>query len=487
MVARPLVKGDDNDRLRRGEQLRDPEDGAGTPVGDSSWPAPPAPAAYHGVAGRIVHALDPHTEADRVAVLVQLLAAFGNSVGRGPHYHVDGADHYAALFVVVVGQSGKGRKGTSWNHVRNLFRLADEDWTKNRIKSGLSSGEGLIHEVRDPYYKDEPIRENRQIVRYEKVLQDQGVTDKRLLVLEPELARVLQVATRDGNTLSATIRQAWDTGDLHVLTKNSPTSATDAYISIIGHITDTELLRTLSRTESANGFANRFLWVCARRSKELPEGGGFAGVDVSAFVRDLKGAIRFARQLGNSIVEKDVDARALWAKVYGPLTRGRPGLSGAILGRMEAQTMRLALVYALLDQCGQIKEVHLRAALALIEYVERSVLHVFGDTTGDDLTDDVLEELRAAAPRGLTRTDLRNRFQRNRSSEELSRALQTLRQLGLARQETARRARGEPGRPPEVWIATAAGEYAKDAEDALKTPNHGDSVVNGAIARPEIG
>ncbi|MBI4512277.1 MAG: hypothetical protein HY698_21770 [Deltaproteobacteria bacterium] len=42
------------------------------------------------------------------------------------------------------------------------------------------------------------------------VVVDPGVDDKRLLVIETEFARVLQVHTREGNTLSDIIRQAWD-------------------------------------------------------------------------------------------------------------------------------------------------------------------------------------------------------------------------------------------------------------------------------------
>ena len=56
---------------------------------------------------------------------------------------------------------------------------------------------------------------------------------------------------RDGNTLSVVIREAWDTGGLHTLTKNDPITATDAHISIIGHITIEELLRHLDETEQA--------------------------------------------------------------------------------------------------------------------------------------------------------------------------------------------------------------------------------------------
>ena len=91
--------------------------------------------------------------------------------------------------------------------------------------------------------------------------------------MESEFASVLRVAGRDGNTLSAILRDAWDRGRLQTMTKNNAAKATGAHVSLIGHVTADELRRELSSTEAGNGFANRFLWVCARRSKELPEGG----------------------------------------------------------------------------------------------------------------------------------------------------------------------------------------------------------------------
>src|SRR5829696_6504311 len=83
---------------------------------------------------------------------------------------------------------------------------------------------------------------------------------------------MLRVVERDGNTLAAIVRRAWDSGALATLTKNNPTTATGAHISIMGHITRDELLRYLSRTELASGFANRFLWIASKRGRLLPDG-----------------------------------------------------------------------------------------------------------------------------------------------------------------------------------------------------------------------
>ncbi len=415
----------------------------------SSRPVPPSPPdsdAFYGLAGEIVAAIDPHTEADRVAILIQTLVSFGNAVGRGPHFEVEASRHYPNLFATLVGETSKGRKGTSWGRVAALMGGADQQWSDTRVLSGLASGEGLIWAVRDSILGKDG---------------DEGVVDKRLMALEPEFARVLKVASRDGNTLSTTIREAFDSGKLRTLTKNSPAIATGAHISIVGHVTKDELLRSLGETEAANGFANRFLWCCVRRSKLLPEGGGT--LDASALVNGLSSALAFSRRLGDRRLERDEEARAIWRNVYPELSRDRAGLAGAILSRAEVQTMRLALVYALLDQSTSIGVPHMRAALALWEFCERSVAYIFGSSTGDRVADEILGLLRAS-PSGLTRTDISANFGRHMAAGRLAIALETLKangQVSMTREITT-------GRPAERWSYCERSEQSEKRSDEGK-------------------
>lgn len=117
-------------------------------------------AAFNGIAGDIVRTIEPHTEADPVALLVQILTVAGNVVGRLPYYQVKSDQHRANIFAVLVGDSSKGRKGTSLGRIRSIVKTADEKWCGDRIKTGLSSGEGFINEVRDPVEKYDPKRKS---------------------------------------------------------------------------------------------------------------------------------------------------------------------------------------------------------------------------------------------------------------------------------------------------------------------------------------
>jgi hypothetical protein len=413
--------------------------GDAAPFSESPWPAPPTADAFYGLAGRIVRAIGPQTEADPAALLLQALAAFGNAAGSKPHYFVEGARHPGKLFVGIVGTTSKGRKGTSWERIRELFAFTDKDWTQ-RIVSGLSSGEGLIWEIRDPIDKT---KNGRRTGAVGNTLVDEGVSDKRVLAVEPELASTLAAMARPGNTLSAVVRDAWDRTELRTLTKLSPARSTGAHVSVIGHVTRDELRRSLDRTELGNGFANRFLWVAAKRARVLPFGG--TPVDLWPLAAELREALRFARETEQ--VPWAADARPIWEAAYPVLSEGRLGILGAVTARAEAQVVRIALLYALLDRRREIGAAHLNAALAVWNYAFASARWVWGDALGDPTADELLTFLRADE-KGRTETEIRDYFGKHRSGV-VGRARQTLLEHGLV--SVASEPTG--GRPAQRWFA----------------------------------
>ena len=407
-----------------------------------------APEALHGVVGEIVRAIEPHSEVDPAAILLQTLVGLGNVIGRTAHFRVEADRHYLNLFCVVVGDTAKSRKGTSWGHVKGVLSAVEPSWADGSIKGGLASGEGLIWAVRDPIRETQPIKKGRRVEDYQEVLVDDGVNDKRLLIVEPEFGRVLQVCERESNTLSAVVREAWDTGVLRTMTKSKATAATGAHISIIGHVTRDELLRLLSDTQSANGFGNRFLWACVSRSKLLPEGGQFHEENINPLVDKLRTAVEFARSAGR--IERDGAARELWAQVYGSLSAGRHGLVGALTSRAEAQVMRLATLYAVLDCAPVVKTAHLTAALAVWRYCESSAEAIFGDAIGDPVADSILSALRSRGE--MARNDIVNLLGRHKSKQRIDSVRDSLTRRGFITCEEV----NTGGRRAEVWHAVTA-------------------------------
>jgi hypothetical protein len=412
---------------------------AGSTIGEDAWPVMP-PAAYRGLAGEFVSRVAPHTEADNVALHLTYLTSFGSAVGRQPYYQVGATQHFANLFVLATGRTSRARKGTAADQVLCVFRIADPDWAHDRIHSGMSTGEGMIMPIRDPVFG---------MRKGVEELIDPGVADKRLLLDEREFYQALSVMKREGNTLSRMVRDAWDCREvIGSLTKHSPTKATKPYVSIIGHITVAELRGYLDQTAMLNGFANRFLFACVRRSKLLPHGGALSDEVVAELGLKTLAAIEAARRIGR--VTMTPKAAHFWEEIYAVLSKDEDGLMGAVTARAEAQTIRLALIYALLDQSTQIDRVHLDAALAVWSYCEASARYIFGDLLGDPVADTILRALRTAGSAGMSRSDFINLFGRNVSAWKIDAALKRLLIGSKVRCETQKPA---IGRPREVWFA----------------------------------
>ena len=414
------------------------------------WPSLDADA-YYGIAGEIVRAIEPESESDPVAILIQLLVMFGNLIGRGPYYTVEGTSHHVNLFAVLVGSTSRGRKGTSEGRVRSILHEVDEEWLSENIKQGCVSGEGIIWNVRDEIWGVSK--------KGEEVLLDEGITDKRLLVVESEFAAVLRVCKRETNTLSPTLRSAWDSGSLRTLAKTCPAKATDAYISLIGHITQDELRRSLAACDSINGFANRFLWVAVRRSKLLPDGG--QDLDLSRYADRLDAIVQAARQVER--MRRDQAAAVLWRKTYVELaTDNSTGLLAAVTSRAEAQVLRLSMIYSLLDGTGTITQEHLQAALALWRYCQASARLIFGDASGDSLLDRVLNAIRQRP--GISRWELHSTICKHKSAGVLVEVLTQLRDSGKIRSEISTTG----GRSAETWFP--AGEREKREIREIRHP-----------------
>ena len=410
---------------------------------DGQWPKPMARAAFHGLAGAFIREAAPNTEADAAAMLVQFLTGFGSIIGRGAHFMVRRDRHGANLFALIVGTTSQGRKGVGFNEVAQLLRAADAEWGGNCIEPGLSSGEGLIERVRDANPADDD---------------DQGVTDKRLLIVETEFGRTLRVARREGSILSTVLRQVWDGGDLGILTRNAPLRATAPHVSLIGHITPSELRKYLTADDISCGLANRLLIACSRRSKYLADGG--TQWDWTAVLEGLREAVAFARQVEE--VRRGPAAAELWGKVYRTLADGSAGLLGEATARGAAMVVRLSMLFALLALSDVVRVEHLEAALAVWNYSERSMKFILGTATGEAGADRILAELRAREG-GMSRTEVSALFGRNKSSAEITRLLQVLAGAGLVR---CRRTPTK-GPPAETWFVSST-NYEIDETTPLR-------------------
>jgi len=390
----------------------------------TAWPETPADAAFHGVLGDIVRAVEPITEADPIGILGSLLAFTGACMGRHRTIY-QGTTQASNLFVVLVGDSSTGRKGTATGIARDVMDLAYPDW-KLLNTPGLGSGEGLVGHLKKLEAKEPP--------------------EHRALVIESEFGRLLTVMAREGSVLSPVMRDAWDGVPMGRFLAREQTLVLWHHVAMAGHITVAELSQKLTSTDAANGFGNRFLWLAVRRTKLVPFPQSPRDL-IAPYATALYKAIDQA-QTHAELKWNDL-ARDRWEALYAEAaTRRRVGLLGALLARAESQITRLALLYALLDRSIEVGAQHLAAAEAMWAYAERSVIHVFGESTGDRHAD----SLRRLLVDGPVDWDNARKELGLRLAADVEAAVKTLSDLGLATVVAVPKAGG--GRPRRVIRST---------------------------------
>lgn len=396
----------------------------------------PDPAVYQGWLGTTARALTRTSEADPVAVLVTLMAAFGVMAGPGPYSQISDDRHPALIWPLILGHTGAGRKGTSLGVGARLLKAADPQFYSENVTSGLSSGEGLIAAVAD---------------------EDDGPAGGKLrLVIETEYSVTMRRSSREGNTLSGVLRQAWEGDDLATLTRSS-LHATAPHIAILAHITPGEFRLCASGADMAGGTYNRFLPVYSERSQEIPDGEGAPDDLIAAHAATLRELAKQARDIRR--VSLTADARDVWAEVVYPALSGGGPTEGPVAqftARATPYARRAAMLYALADGESAVDVPHLEAAYALIGYSRATAAHVMGHGTGDARLDKLIVALDTAGAQGLTRSAISDLFSRKLNRAQLDDVLAKAEALpGVTRTQV----RGN-GRPTDVW-AMAGGEKSE--------------------------
>jgi hypothetical protein len=379
----------------------------------------PDSAALGGLAGDVVRALEPGTEADPAGMLLHFLAKFGAMVGDTAEFRIGSAHHPPALFVVLVGRSSHSRKGTTREEVDGILERVDDGWSAECEVGGFGSGEAFVeHAAEHP--------------------------GSPMFVVEVEMARVFATAGWDNSTVSTVLRKAFDYQRLEHRTRKTILRAPRTAVSLVGHITADELRdpgRGLRPVEIANGFGNRVLWAFVDRRKLVPRPRVPEPSLANDLIRRIGQALTAARGTGE--MTRDPEAEELWDELYARLQADETGATivDQLTARAVAHISRLAMIYALLDQAssvssvssvaqhaptssvssvahrgGAIKRRHLEAAWEVWRYCRWSIQHTWlpPGTTGDPEVDRVLDVLEGGE--SLASRDLDRMFQGNRSS-----------------------------------------------------------------------
>ena len=396
-----------------------PSDSPLTKKEERTRPLPPVAdaAIFRGQLGELVMAIDAgnHTEADPVGVFATLLAGAGALLGpNGPHLLIGSIRHPLLIWPLLFGSTGTGRKGES-EGIARLFLTKTPGFTEIRA-SGLSSGEGLIERIRDS--QDE---------------EDKGGTeDKRLLVVESEFSSVMARTKRDGSTLAAVLRQAWDGNALSVLNRTALT-ASGSHVAVVGHITPREFRMRLAESEMAGGTYNRFLPMYVDRAKRLPFPEPIAPEFIDTHGEALANAIGSARNESAAAIILNLDARRLWSdSIYDEFT----GTDDAdetwteFIRRAAPYCLRIAALHAALARRPQVNRDDLTAAAALVRYSVQSAKYVLDKQSHDPRLDRIRRAVIAAGNKGMSNTEVSALFSRNLSKAVLTELLDQLVESG---------------------------------------------------------
>ena len=306
----------------------------------------PDPACLYGLVGDVARAGGDTTEANPYAVGASFIALMSCAVGRGPYMPVGNTWHHTRMFMLHIGRSGRGRKGDAVSLVRRIehaLKALSKDASPQVHSGGLSSREGLVYLIHDGY------TEGKEEVP--------AILDKRLLVIESEFANVLHQGKREGNTLSAALRDCWDGVSMRPATKSNRLWATDPHIAMIGAVTPSELLGLMASRELTNGFANRFLMFWAERTKMLAFPRATRQEDVDALAQRVLEVLQFCQaerwaDKDHMRVELSQDARKRYEVLYyGELNDNSAGERiTALIERRAPMLLRLAMLFALCDK-----------------------------------------------------------------------------------------------------------------------------------------
>jgi hypothetical protein len=377
-------------------------------------------AAMPGWIGEIVRAVCENSEVNPAAVLVSVLLNFAAMIDA-PYIEYDGTKHHCRTNAVIIGQSSKSWKATSDAAVKRIF-----DGMPNQaqnIQSYMLTGESLIYAVGDGAH---PLKNRHR----NQLATAPGVSNKCLLFQEQEFRSALANAKRPGNSLSQIISGFFDYGCAKQVMKSGEISATGAHVVILARTCclDYSLLR--NDVQQSNGFASHFLWILFDRINLVPRPKSMPDSEVIRFRNIITECIQAAN--GLTEVKMSKPAAMLWSDIYPYLTHDVPGVTGAVLSRLEIHTIRIALIYALAAGRKKIQTQDLNAAYALVQYARESALYIFKGEANDNIKGKILCALHTAANQEMSRTEISSKvFNRNVDSDVIKDALNEMEKMNL--------------------------------------------------------
>jgi len=387
--------------------------------------------AYHGSVGEYMAHVAEHSEAHPAAVGFTILAYLGVWLERSVIYTAGRAiRHHPNLWGALVGETSSGGKGVAGDTAELLLDEIDPMIVRGHSINGIASGPALIDRLRP---------------------EEEGQPPRRVVVHEHELANVLKLCEREGSTLSGDLRKAFDLKPIGNHTRGHGDRTAEGYfLGAIGSITPTELHYLLTTVSIENGFANRWLLLHCEIGEPTPLGDTIDDEVLrrvaATITNSIVGAIGATYRITPDLVD-------IWRPFYLERRKGLAHESSIVrsfANRQPAHAARLAITFAGIDGSPVLRPSDLHAAIAWCDYALDTVRYVFGSgMTGHARK--LLDAIRRAGRKGLSRTDQSAVFGRHLDAEELDAVCRQLEAAHLVHTVEVPTA----GRPATVSFAIA--------------------------------
>ena len=344
---------------------------------------------YDGLLGEIAKKITPTQEADIMGIFAHLLVYGGYVMGRKPHINMSSTDleikMYANQFIMLVGNSSSGRKGSSKNTVASFFNMIDSS-IKDEVYSNFGSGQGLVKKLSRPTDEEDP----RFLWEY-----------PRALLIEEEFENTLGIKNTTGNNLGFILQKAYDLAPIdRIIVTETDIRADDYWFSFMAHVTPQQLMSIFDTKSKSNqgdinrGFFNRFIYLMTRKARHIVEP---STINWNSNNRDLIRAFKAQVAWGKEVeqVQLSEEAKFQYSKFKEYVNPIRADYSyketdiDIMLARFDKHCLSIALIFYLYDERrhDQIQEQHIQQAIHLLGQVSDNIHYLFKTTTGSKETD----------------------------------------------------------------------------------------------------
>lgn len=377
--------------------------------------------ALNNAFGRWAEKLAPFTEGATVGVMTTLMAVFSGYVGPEVRVTMGTSTMPLSVWFVLVGQTGKGRKGRTWVVSQPVIKSAFKTWAAHNILAGVpATGLGLAN-----------------------ALEEHG--DSPLFLLEVEGDAFIDAARKDVK-VGTYLRKAWDGDEITHKTSQSDIKIENPHVGFVMHVQPTNWAKICGSRDASGGTFNRFAPVWVEKSKTVPLFGGPDGTEVQeSIAKEMRVQATNAREgistvrLTEGLAERfETHHRT----VTESLTDGSEELA-QMAERALAYLVRFSGLFAIADGRDEITESDLDSALDLVRYMVDSVRYVIPQAGGTSLASKIDTAVTTFGE--LTSSELFDIIGRNVKQREILDALVSLPHIEVTRGQST------GGRPPTIY------------------------------------